>query len=412
MFDEASMALIPQIAFSASLAKAHFICAGDFCQLPPIVKANNSALEADIYLYTGISNSVYRNQCHDWLYMLDTQYRMHADIANFASRFMYRGLLKNADVTLERQNIASCRPVSGEAVVLLNLVGSHTFRVDSSKINLMSALMSFGTALNIASQNHSVGIITPYNPQSRLLRCMAKDFAFQENETNRINCSTVHQFQGSEKDIILYDVAENRIPGIMLSRCENNYANRLFNVAMTRARGKLCIMADKEFVHSKMSSNLMLSGIVNQYYRHCVNIRKDFASAVCTFPYGIMRAYQNETLFEAMDADIDNASSAIRMIASREFVADLNHIGIIRKIIDKNELTKVKLDLRVPNPSIFGMHALLFVEDCQEETLFLFDKSILWYLYRPNPDCIAGIRFKGLNTVRRIQFTFFNKGRK
>lgn len=37
IFDEASMAYIPQIIFSASLAEKYFVCMGDFRQLPPIV---------------------------------------------------------------------------------------------------------------------------------------------------------------------------------------------------------------------------------------------------------------------------------------------------------------------------------------------------------------------------------------
>ena len=34
LFDEASMAYIPQVVFAASLAKRNFICLGDFKQLP------------------------------------------------------------------------------------------------------------------------------------------------------------------------------------------------------------------------------------------------------------------------------------------------------------------------------------------------------------------------------------------
>lgn len=32
------MAYVPQIVFSAGLAKSFFICMGDFCQLPAIVQ--------------------------------------------------------------------------------------------------------------------------------------------------------------------------------------------------------------------------------------------------------------------------------------------------------------------------------------------------------------------------------------
>lgn len=55
IFDEASMAYVPQIVFSASLTQKHFICMGDFAQLPPIVQNGSDAiLNADIFRYCGI----------------------------------------------------------------------------------------------------------------------------------------------------------------------------------------------------------------------------------------------------------------------------------------------------------------------------------------------------------------------
>lgn len=87
IFDEASMSYIPQIIFGAGLAHKHFVCMGDFCQLPPIVQGEHSeSLSVDIFRYCGISDAVEHNCGHRWLCMLDTQYRMHPEIANFARR--------------------------------------------------------------------------------------------------------------------------------------------------------------------------------------------------------------------------------------------------------------------------------------------------------------------------------------
>lgn len=96
IFDEASMAYIPQIIFSAGLALKHFICMGDFAQLPPIVQSDSSiSLNADIFKFCGITDAVEAGYAHEWLCMLDTQYRMHPDIAEFSSRTMYHGLLRS-----------------------------------------------------------------------------------------------------------------------------------------------------------------------------------------------------------------------------------------------------------------------------------------------------------------------------
>ena len=68
IFDEASMAYIPQIIFSASLAIQHFVCLGDFCQLPPIVQSHSNLLNQDIFEYCGITTAVQRNLSHNWLH--------------------------------------------------------------------------------------------------------------------------------------------------------------------------------------------------------------------------------------------------------------------------------------------------------------------------------------------------------
>ena len=63
IFDEASMAYVPQIVFSAGLAKSFFICMGDFCQLPAIVQCKEEQrLAGDIFEYTGITSAVENDQ--------------------------------------------------------------------------------------------------------------------------------------------------------------------------------------------------------------------------------------------------------------------------------------------------------------------------------------------------------------
>lgn len=246
LFDEASMAYIPQIIFAASLASKHFICMGDFAQLPPIVQSSaDSILNSDIFEYCGITDAVNDDNGHDWLCMLNTQYRMHPQIADFASQAMYKSLLKSDSKMHElRLKIIRSAPFIDQPFGLADLSGMMsvcTKTTDHSRINPLSAFVSFGLALQ-AIDHHEVGIITPYNAQSRLLHSMARDLADRHPELCKITCATVHQFQGSEKDIIIYDAVDcyrQRFPGMLLTSSNNNYANRLFNVALTRAKGKL-----------------------------------------------------------------------------------------------------------------------------------------------------------------------------
>jgi len=265
IFDEASMAYIPQIVFSAGLAGKHFICMGDFAQLPPIVQSNSSnSLNADIFNYCGIVDAVDYGQGHKWLCMLDTQYRMHPDIAAFSSRTMYKGLLKSGEkMEAAREPIVNSDPFSGDALRLVDLSGMLsvcTKTADQSRINVLSAFVSLGLAVN-AAENNEVGIITPYNAQSRLLHAMSRDVAELAPNLHRITCATVHQFQGSEKDVIIYDAVDcyrMKYPGTLLSSMTNNYANRLYNVAVTRAKGKMISTVNVDYMKTKNFSKTLI----------------------------------------------------------------------------------------------------------------------------------------------------------
>lgn len=80
------MATIPQIAYAAKLARKNFVCMGDFRQLPPIVQSSKeSPLNADIFsVLRNHTGGRSRQQPQMGMCLLDTQYRMHPEIADFA----------------------------------------------------------------------------------------------------------------------------------------------------------------------------------------------------------------------------------------------------------------------------------------------------------------------------------------
>ncbi|NLV57661.1 MAG: AAA family ATPase [Clostridiales bacterium] len=265
IFDEASMAYIPQIVFSAGLARHHFICIGDFSQLPPIVQSKDAShLSTDIFQHCGIVDAVEAGYGHEWLCLLDTQHRMYPDIAQFSSKTMYRRLLKSAcDMHAKTRPIVDAAPFPGNALCLVDLSGMMSVcmkTADSSRINVLSALIAMSIA-TVAARSHEVGIITPYHAQSRLLHAMARDVQEMGAGLQPITCATVHQFQGSEMEVIVYDAVDCYImthPGVMLSSTENNYANRLYNVAVTRAKGKVITIANADFMKTKKLSRKLI----------------------------------------------------------------------------------------------------------------------------------------------------------
>lgn len=420
IFDEASMAYIPQIVFSASIAKKNFICMGDFRQLPPIVQSSSdSILNADIFQYCGISSAVDDGRSHNWLCMLDTQYRMHPRIADFSSRSMYGGLLRSAsEMEEKRRNIIEQAPAAGYAVAFADLSGMMsvcTKTANGSRVNVLSAMISFSLALE-AARNNEVGIITPYYAQSRLLRAMARDAADMGAELKTITCATVHQFQGSEKDVIIYDAVDcyrMPYPGMLLASTNNSYANRLFNVALTRAKGKFIGVANIDYMNNKnLSSSLM--------FEHMIRSQRGKQSCMSGMSLYRKRATANISFFDSDNGvrrfieDIENARSEIRIDipdrpkgqALEEMVAALRrakergtkvYIRAEKKQSIPRELRSLAIENSyVANPVAIVDKKLVWFGLPDSAAEFKSEGSVIQTKYRPI------IRFEGAQTARAI----------
>ncbi|MDD6716860.1 MAG: AAA domain-containing protein [Firmicutes bacterium] len=259
MFDEVSMAYVPQILCAASLAKEHFIAVGDFRQLAPIAQSEaKDILNKDLFSYLGINNGIGSIYNHPWLVMLNEQRRMYPDISAFPNIYVYGRLLKDhAGVAEKRLGIVNEDPFAGHSMIFVDLSGTYcaaSKNDDNSRFNILSAVISLMTAMQAERKGeHSVGIITPYAAQTRLIRAMLQDY--QQQDDGNITCATVHQFQGSERNIIVFDAVESypaAKPGWLMSKNENGNLTRLINVAVTRARGKFITVADKRFWTNKI----------------------------------------------------------------------------------------------------------------------------------------------------------------
>lgn len=389
IFDEASMAYIPQIVFSASLAKKHFICMGDFRQLPPIVQSKaDSMLNADIFEYCGIISAVDSGRNHKWLCMLDTQYRMHPQISDYASILMYGGLLHSADhMEKERREIVAHEPISGHAMAFADLSGMMsvcTKTGDGSRVNVLSAMISFSLALEAAKQ-HEVGIITPYHAQSRLLHAMARDVAEATPDLKPISCATVHQFQGSEKDVIIYDAVDcyrMQYPGMLLTSTGNNYANRLFNVALTRAKGKFVGVANISYMDNKnLSKNLMFGQMIERQRRKssCLTgqeiSKKRFVingSTMNFFAYG----EGNRQFLE----DIAEARREIRIDIPDKPVVD-TFLPELAKALQTAKKKGIKVYLRAENKQSIpsALKAIAIENAFVANPVVLIDKKVIWF---------------------------------
>lgn len=265
MFDEVSMAYVPQLLCAATFAKEKFICVGDFRQLSPIVQAEKAkeVLQPDIFSFLNICrySEIYN---HPWLVMLNEQRRMHPHISKFSSYRIYKGLLKDHPSVLNKwTSVVSQEPLPETAMALVDLYGTFcaaSKNADNSRFNILSAIFSFAIALNAEvsqkgqpfKDEEKTGIITPYAAQTRLIRAIIQDY--RQKESTAISCATVHQFQGSERNVVVFDAVESYPfvkPGWLVAKNENGSVMRLINVALTRARCKFITLANTRFWNNK-----------------------------------------------------------------------------------------------------------------------------------------------------------------
>jgi len=90
-----------------------------------------------------------------------------------------------------------------------------------------------------------VGIIAPYRDQIAMIKRLLKQPPLSPAAARRLKVGTVHAFQGSEADIIIWDLVDSRHHRIG-KLFHGEAGNRLVNVAISRAQGKLVIVGDPD----------------------------------------------------------------------------------------------------------------------------------------------------------------------
>jgi len=252
--DEASMMPIPYLMCMGLFARDRFVVAGDFQQLGPIALSKSELaqrwLHRNGFDLTGISDKL----SHPALTMLTTQRRMHESICQLINNIFYQGKLRTAVPPLAL-TATRLKPLPGTAAVFVLLLkedGSHVEQTESgSRCNKRSAEESVKAAYSCVKEDEklSVGIVTPYRAQVSLIKRL-RDESLPKEAARRINVGTVHAFQGSESDVIIWDLVETRNHSIgRLYRQATG--DRLTNVAISRAKGKLIIIGDRDaFSHA------------------------------------------------------------------------------------------------------------------------------------------------------------------
>lgn len=278
VLDEASMAQLPSVFFIAGIIeKSHYVIAGDFRQLSPI--ASSKTLEArmwlkrDIFAQAGIENNVNNDIVDKRLVMLREQYRMHEDIANLINNAMYKGKLITSETTIREKNrISTLSPFKNHAICLVDTSSINPWcKITSfgSKINIYSAILSVSLAKDALKGGiKSIGIITPYNAQAKLINIFLEE---EDLLSKGIIAATIHKFQGNEKKCIIFDSVDSppyNKGQILSGSYQKSEAGKLINVAISRAEGKFFLIANREYVYQNFKAEDALFCLLNDIERY------------------------------------------------------------------------------------------------------------------------------------------------
>lgn len=272
LVDEVTMVAPALCVFLSSLATERFLLAGDPRQLGPVFSQRRydtdeevQWLGRDVYDVSGVAAGKGRDrviQVKDRRLSRITSQRRCAPAIWENVSHLYEGV--NIGVDMARvEPIAQLAPAPGQSTLLVDTSDNPDARCvlsGRSWSNPYSAQLAVHLAEQIgqqASQNGqptSIAIIAPYRGQIKLLRRHLRERqSSQDNDIVQIDVGTIHQFQGSEADVVIFDVVDGVGRKGLGALLRDDTGMRLVNVAITRARGKLIVIADRTWCRESVA---------------------------------------------------------------------------------------------------------------------------------------------------------------
>ncbi len=343
--DEASMLPLPLYFCSASLAKSRIVVAGDFRQLPPIVrvgsqgavpgssqdladKQHRELMVQNPFTKARVLERSKTGEIKVELVALRDQYRMREPISDLISSTFYpEHTLKTVAEKTDKPtpwgnesfiffDTTSLNPESSQVNgrSRRNLVHALTVKAISEK------LFEDGWELKSTAKK-SFGIITPYNKQSQIIEKLISSDSAQYIKGG---ISTVHRFQGNERDLIILDLtkvssdSEPALGNFLGNPIALAPENAIWNVAISRARQHIIIVADANTFARNESA--VISGLIARMKPHMkiidakIVIDAEFLESSISKPKsdkGSIAWFTGESFYKAFSKDLSSAKAKV-----------------------------------------------------------------------------------------------------
>ena len=249
ILDEVASIEPPYVVVAGSRADRTFGLVGDFLQNAPIAEAadeddetaSDPWLADDVFTLAGIRDRA-TAEAHPRCVALRRQYRYPSVIAELVNGFCYDGLLESERPSEE---------ADGATITLLDTSALEERRL------VQAFPQSWWSPLGLelfaivgghhARRGADVGYVTPYRAQAERAQGVSNQHGLG------IECGTAHRFQGRQFEIVVFDLMQDDRPrwaaAADLHGTERQASGaKLLNVAVTRVRRQLYLVADWDFV--------------------------------------------------------------------------------------------------------------------------------------------------------------------
>ena len=352
IFDEASQVDLPSAAPALYRAK-RAIVVGDPQQLTHVAGITRG-LDKEIATIHGLDQrkDVYPSKiryCDVPLYksaeksltyqpvLLANHYRSEDEIISLCNRVFYKRRLKIV-TTLDYSQYPHKLPLG---VCWIDCQGEVLKHISGSRINRREVQVVNGVFQDILHEvsgtNLNIGVVTPYSRQQDAIQTtICQSTSPEVLGQHDVKIKTAHQFQGSERDIMIFSLVLASQGNATSDRWYNIYP-QILNVALSRAKYLLYIVGDKNFCHAR-------TGILRQLTDAYDEIKKQEES----------EAY---TLHEKFDSPTE------RFLWERLQDADLKSLGY--DLIPKMVVKRYTLDFALVGKSKFDIEC----DGCQHEMI-------------------------------------------
>lgn len=276
IMDEAAKATPAETLVPINMAH-NLILVGDHQQLPPLVTATEAVkkqvesklnTEGELvdfdkiyYDQPSLFEIMYDGSPEEYKEMLDMQFRMPKQVGDVISALVYNNRLKSNDKSGRPHNIKLKATTSmfmcdinkfpdrfqkkdGISKSLYNPASAKVITQILAKLDSMTELFKETKS----EKGYEIGVITGYGKQAEYLSNEIENAYFKNIVLNKnLTVATVDSFQGSEKDIIIYDIVrsvkEKDNTGLGFLEMPNR-----INVALTRVRRLLILVGDADYI--------------------------------------------------------------------------------------------------------------------------------------------------------------------